>query len=154
MTVRSFLPAAIPVIAFTAVAALFFAALQRQDEGGLPSSLVGKPAPTIVPDSLEGFGQAPNAADFETLKVKLVNFWAGHYAFNTLDHNVIAGPHNEVRNFIFANGFSGHGLQQSPAVGRGVSEWITYGAFRTLDLGQIGYDRVVRNEPFLEKAVI
>ena len=86
--------------------------------------------------------------------IKLVNFWAGHYAFNTLDHNVIAGPHSEVRNFIFANGFSGHGLQQSPAIGRGVSEWITYGAFRTLDLTEIGYDRVVRNEPFLEKAVI
>lgn len=42
--------------------------------------------------------------------IKLINFWAGHYAFNTLDHNVIAGPHNVVRNFIFANGFSGHGL--------------------------------------------
>ncbi|WP_371229067.1 NAD(P)/FAD-dependent oxidoreductase [Roseovarius sp. 2305UL8-3] len=86
--------------------------------------------------------------------IKLINFWAGHYAFNTLDHNVIAGPHNEVSNFIFANGFSGHGLQQSPAIGRGVSEWITYGAFRTLDLHEIGYERVVRNEPFLEKAVI
>ena len=86
--------------------------------------------------------------------IKLVNFWAGHYAFNTLDHNVIAGPHNEVENFIFANGFSGHGLQQSPAVGRGIAEWITYGEFRTLDLSEIGYDRVVRNEPFLERAVI
>ncbi len=86
--------------------------------------------------------------------IKLVNFWAGHYAFNTLDHNVIAGPHHEVANFIFANGFSGHGLQQSPAVGRGVAEWITYGEFRSLDLTPIGYDRVVRNEPFLEKAVI
>lgn len=86
--------------------------------------------------------------------IKLINFWAGHYAFNTLDHNVIAGPHHEVRNFLFANGFSGHGLQQSPAVGRGVAEWITYGAFQTLDLSEIGYDRVVRNEPFLEKAVI
>lgn len=86
--------------------------------------------------------------------IKLVNYWAGHYAFNTLDHNVIAGPHNEVANFIFANGFSGHGLQQSPAVGRGVAEWITYGEFRSLDLTLIGYDRVVRNEPFLEKAVI
>lgn len=92
------------------------------------------------------------SAAFEA--IKLVNFWAGHYAFNTLDHNVIAGPHNEVRNFIFANGFSGHGLQQSPAIGRGVSEWISYGEFRSLDLTEIGYDRVVKNEPFLEKAVI
>ncbi|MCY3995835.1 MAG: FAD-binding oxidoreductase [Rhodobacter sp.] len=86
--------------------------------------------------------------------VKLVNSWAGHYAFNTLDHNVIAGPHNEVANFIFANGFSGHGLQQSPAIGRGIAEWITYGEFRSLDLREIGYGRIVRNEPFPEKAVI
>lgn len=86
--------------------------------------------------------------------IKLVNFWAGHYAFNTLDHNVVAGPHPEVRNFIFANGFSGHGLQQSPAVGRGVAEWITWGEYRSLDLSPIGYDRILRNEPFLEKAVI
>ncbi len=95
---------------------------------------------------------AERSESFEA--IKLVNFWAGHYAFNTLDHNVIAGPHNEVKNFIFVNGFSGHGLQQSPAIGRGVSEWIIYGDYRTLDLSEIGYDRVVRNEPFLEKAVI
>ncbi|MGB0901313.1 NAD(P)/FAD-dependent oxidoreductase [Halocynthiibacter sp.] len=86
--------------------------------------------------------------------IKLVNFWAGHYAFNTLDHNVVVGPHHDVRNFIFANGFSGHGLQQSPAVGRGVAEWITWGQYRSLDLSPIGYDRIMRNEPFLEKAVI
>ena len=86
--------------------------------------------------------------------IKLINFWAGHYAFNTLDHNVIAGPHHEIKNFIFANGFSGHGLQQSPAIGRGISEWIIYGRFCTLDLRKTSYDRVVRNEPFLERAVI
>lgn len=47
-----------------------------------------------------------------------------------------------------------HGLQQSPAVGRAVSELVTYGAFRTLDLSEVGYDRIVANRPFLEKAVI
>lgn len=86
--------------------------------------------------------------------IKLVNQWAGHYDFNTLDHNLIVGPHPEVQNFLFANGFSGHGLQQSPGVGRAVSEHVTYGAFRTLDLSEVGYERVVANRPFLEKAVI
>ncbi len=86
--------------------------------------------------------------------IKLINFWAGHYAYNVFDHNAIVGPHHEVRNFLFANGFSGHGLQQSPAVGRGVSEWVVHGEYRTLDLSEIGYDRIVRNEPFMEKAVI
>ncbi|PCH66081.1 MAG: FAD-dependent oxidoreductase [Rhodobacteraceae bacterium] len=95
---------------------------------------------------------AARSESFEA--IKLVNFWAGHYAFNTLDHNVIAGPHDEVENFIFANGFSGHGLQQSPAIGRGLAEWITYGAFKTLDLSEVGYGRVVRNQPFVEKSVI
>ena len=55
---------------------------------------------------------------------------------------------------MFANGFSGHGLQQSPAVGRGVSELIVHGRYTTLDLSPLGYDRIARNEPFVEEAVI
>ncbi|RZF24117.1 FAD-binding oxidoreductase [Paraburkholderia sp. UYCP14C] len=89
---------------------------------------------------------------FEAIKV--VNSWAGHYDFCMLDHNAVVGPHPEVSNFLFANGFSGHGLQQSPAVGRGLSELITYGSYRSLDLSPLGYERVVRNEPFLEEGVI
>ena len=87
-------------------------------------------------------------------RIKVVSQWAGHYAYNTLDHNVVVGPHNEVSNFIFANGFSGHGLQQSPAIGRGVAELITYNEYRTLDLTPLGYDRIVRREPFIETAII
>jgi len=89
---------------------------------------------------------------FEAIKV--VNQWAGHYDFNVLDHNLVVGRHPDVQNFIFANGFSGHGLQQSPATGRGVSELIVYGQYRTLDLSEVGYERIVENRPFLEKAVI
>jgi len=55
---------------------------------------------------------------------------------------------------VFANGFSGHGLQQSPALGRGVAEWIAYGAYRSLDLSPFGYERIVTGEPFVEKAII
>ncbi|MEM9655893.1 MAG: FAD-binding oxidoreductase [Actinomycetota bacterium] len=87
-------------------------------------------------------------------RIKVTTQWAGHYAFNTLDHNVVVGPHTEVANFIFANGFSGHGLQQSPAIGRGVSELLAYGAYRTLDLGPLGYQRIVNAEPFVETAII
>lgn len=86
--------------------------------------------------------------------VKLINVWVGHYAFNTLDQNAIIGPSSDVENFIFVNGFSGHGFQQSPAMGRGASELVTYNEFRTLDLSPLGYDRIERGEPFLEKAVI
>ena len=62
---------------------------------------------------------AARSPAFESIKV--VNQWAGNYDFNTLDHNVIVGRHPVVANFLFANGFSGHGLQQGPAAGRGVA---------------------------------
>ncbi|MFT5607588.1 MAG: glycine/D-amino acid oxidase-like deaminating enzyme [Parvicella sp.] len=86
--------------------------------------------------------------------IKLINSWAGHYAYNVFDQNAILGPHNEVENFIFVNGFSGHGFQQSPAMGRGTAELITYGEYRSLDLSPFNYDRIVLNQPFEEKAII
>ncbi|WP_323035073.1 FAD-binding oxidoreductase [Pararhodobacter sp.] len=95
---------------------------------------------------------ATRIPQFESIKI--VTEWAGHYAYNTLDQNAVLGPHTQVENFLFLNGFSGHGLQQSPAMGRGISELVTYGAFRTLDLSPFGYDRVARKEPLIEKAVI
>ena len=87
-------------------------------------------------------------------EIKLINMWVGHYAFNTLDQNAIVGPHTQVGNFMFVNGFSGHGLQQSPALGRGLAEQIAYGEYRSLDLGPFGVERVLSGEKFLEKAVI
>lgn len=87
-------------------------------------------------------------------EIKLINMWIGHYDFNTLDQNAVVGPHPDVSNFLFLNGFSGHGLQQSPALGRGVAEWIAYGAYRSLDLAPFTVERVLRGEKFLEKAVI
>lgn len=95
---------------------------------------------------------AHRSRSFEAIKI--VNQWAGHYDFNRLDHNLIVGPHPEVRNFLYANGYSGHGLQQSPAAGRAISELIIHGAFRTLDLSEVGYERIIEGRPFLEKAVI
>lgn len=86
--------------------------------------------------------------------IKLTNSWAGHYAYNTFDHNAIIGPHTEVKNFLFLNGFSGHGLQQSPAMGRGISELIAYGEYRTLDLSDFDYSRIAENRPLIEKAII
>jgi glycine/D-amino acid oxidase-like deaminating enzyme len=52
------------------------------------------------------------------------------------------------------NGFSGHGFQQSPAMGRGIAELVVYGGFRALDLSPLGYQRIARGEPFRERAII
>lgn len=89
---------------------------------------------------------------FESLR--LLDAWAGHYAVHPLDHNAILGPHPEIPNLLFANGFSGHGLQQAPAVGRGLAEWIASGRWETLDLSPLGYERVVRGEPLPELNVV
>lgn len=86
--------------------------------------------------------------------IKLVNSWVGHYAFNHFDQNAIIGPHTEVENFLFVNGFSGHGFQQSPAMGRGISELIAYGEYRSLDLTAFSFARIEDGRPFVEKAII
>jgi glycine/D-amino acid oxidase-like deaminating enzyme len=89
---------------------------------------------------------------FEALRVS--NAWAGYYEMNTFDHNGIVGPHPRVANLVFANGFSGHGLQQSPAVGRGVAELLVHGGYRTLDLAPLAFDRILRDERIVELNVV
>ena len=84
----------------------------------------------------------------------MLSEWAGHYAYNTLDQNAVIGPHGALRNFFFLNGFSGHGLQQSPAMGRGMAELLTYGAYQTLDMSALGFERVATQQSFVETAVI
>jgi FAD-dependent oxidoreductase domain-containing protein 1 len=116
------------------------------------------------PDTLD---LAADRAPFESLvwpalahrvpafdQLRLLDAWAGHYEVNTLDHNAIVGAHPRLTNFILANGFSGHGLQQAPAVGRGLAEWIATGRYDTLDLSPLGYERVEREEPIRELSVI
>jgi glycine/D-amino acid oxidase-like deaminating enzyme len=89
---------------------------------------------------------------FEAIKV--TSAWVGHYDYNALDQNAVIGPHPELTNFLFANGFSGHGLQQGPAAGNAIAEFVLHGASRTIDLARFGYARIARNEPLYEKNVI
>ena len=95
---------------------------------------------------------ATRIPQFEAIKVQ--SEWAGHYAYNTFDHNAIMGPHTEVENFFFLNGFSGHGLQQSPAMGRGTAEFMVHGAYKTLDLSPFHFERIPAGRKIIEKAVI
>jgi len=86
--------------------------------------------------------------------IKPTRAWAGHYDYNTLDQNAVIGPHPEVGNFLFANGFSGHGLQQAPAVGKALAEFLVHGGYRTIDCSAFGYERVAEGRAFRELNVI
>ncbi|CAB3995927.1 FAD-dependent oxidoreductase domain-containing 1, partial [Paramuricea clavata] len=89
---------------------------------------------------------------FERLKV--TSAWAGFYDYNILDQNGIISSHPEIENFYLCNGFSGHGLQQSPAVGRAISELVIDGGFQTIDLSRFSFERFKDNKLIIENNII
>lgn len=80
--------------------------------------------------------------------------WAGYYDMCAWDENVLLGALPEQPNFLLANGFSGHGLQQSPAAGRGLAELVTYGDFRSLDLSDLSPVRLRQGRQVREKCIV
>jgi len=86
--------------------------------------------------------------------VRMTSSWAGYYEVNTFDHNAILGRHPEIMNLLFANGFSGHGIQQAPAVGRAIAELIVHGRYASLDLSVFGYERIAAGRRVEERNVI
>ena len=89
---------------------------------------------------------------FETVRVSAS--WAGHYAFNTIDHNLILGFDPKVKNLLLSNGCSGHGLMQSPAVGCTIAEILLLGKSKTIDLSRFRPERFAEGKPINETAVI
>jgi glycine/D-amino acid oxidase-like deaminating enzyme len=89
---------------------------------------------------------------FAALRVERA--WAGYYEMNLFDANAFIGAHPAAPNLWFANGFSGHGMQQAPAAGRGVAELILRGRYETLDLAPLGFQRLIENRPLFEAAII
>ena len=91
------------------------------------------------------------APAFESLK--LIKGWAGLYAVNVLDANAILGEWPEIKGLFLANGFSGHGLQQGPAVGRYITELILKKE-PMLDLSIFSPERVLKNQPIFEDGIV
>lgn len=82
--------------------------------------------------------------------IRMVNAWVGHMEWSTLDANAIIGPHPDHPQMIFANGFSGHGAQHCPAVGRAIAELVVHGRFQSIDLSRFGFKRVLSNATLAE----
>jgi len=127
--------------------------------------LCGPPAdpdPDVEPDDFE-----VDPALFETTAwpllahrvpafeaIRMTSAWAGHYDYNTFDQNAFVGPIPGIPNLLVAAGFSGHGIQQAPAIGRGLAEYLSFGGYRSIDLAPLSYARYLAGAPLQELNVI
>lgn len=80
--------------------------------------------------------------------------WAGYYEYNTFDQNGIVGALPGCANAFVGCGFSGHGIQQAPAVARALAELIALGRYESLDLAPLSPQRIIDGRPLLERNVI
>ena len=135
----------------------------RQDGANYMAGATPADDPAVDPDDFAGQWDiweervwpalAARIPAFESLRV--VHSWVGHYDLNTFDANALLGPVADgPAGFMVMNGFSGHGLQQSAAMGRGLAERIVHGRYVSLDLTAFSPDRLARGEAFPERAVI
>jgi FAD-dependent oxidoreductase domain-containing protein 1 len=97
----------------------------------------------------------PELAEFVPAwdRLKLVRGWAGLYDVNTLDGNAILGEWPEIKGLYLATGFSGHGLQQGPGVGRYLSELILERPV-SLDLSIFTPQRILDKRALSENGIV
>jgi len=137
---------------------LWFRAERDRFLCGVPES----PDPNVSPDDFEvDLALFENQAwpilahrvpAFES--IRLSSAWAGHYDYNVFDQNAFVGPVPGIANLLLASGFSGHGLQQAPGVGRALAEYIRFGRYLSIDLAALAYARFLANQPMREANVI
>ncbi|HYF60299.1 MAG TPA: FAD-dependent oxidoreductase [Burkholderiaceae bacterium] len=89
---------------------------------------------------------------FEALRVERA--WAGYYEMNLWDHNALLGEAPDVPGLLVAAGFSGHGMQQAPAAGRGIAERVLHGRWTSLDLDELSVARIAEGRRVHEANVI
>jgi glycine/D-amino acid oxidase-like deaminating enzyme len=138
----------------------------------LPSGLYAIPESDTMwlmgwsrPEDPEGFDFTPAGRDrFEEVlwpelvehlpafdQLRVTRSWAGLYDVNVLDGNAILGEWPTIRGLYAVSGFSGHGLQQAPAVGRFLAESIL-GMPHEIDLTRLGPQRCLDGVPLYEHA--
>lgn len=117
------------------------------DADGLPLD----PEPDLFEERLWP-ALAARVPGFEGLRLQRA--WAGYYEMNGFDHNGLVGALPECPNLLLACGFSGHGLQHAPGIGRGVAELIAHGEYRSLDLTPLSPTRIAAGQPYRELNVI
>jgi FAD-dependent oxidoreductase domain-containing protein 1 len=95
---------------------------------------------------------AARVPGFEALRVR--SAWAGYYEMTAFDHNGLAGPLPGWRNAHAACGFSGHGMQQAPAVGSALAATIAGGTSDAPSIEALAPRRIFEGRPLVERNVI
>jgi sarcosine oxidase subunit beta len=79
--------------------------------------------------------------------------WVGLYEM-TPDRHPIIGQAPGIGGFFLANGFSGHGFQHAPVVGKLLAELIVEGEARTVDISGLGLERFASGDLLAEGHVV
>jgi len=90
---------------------------------------------------------------FENLPVNPKRAWAGLYEM-TPDHHPILGESPDVKEFFFANGFSGHGVMHAPATGKILSDLIMTKKTDLIDASLLNFSRFAERRMIEETAVL
>ncbi|CAG5117537.1 unnamed protein product [Candidula unifasciata] len=87
----------------------------------------------------------------EFSKSNLKTAWAGYKDHNIVDQSPVIGPHPYLRNFLFANGLEGQGLQYSAGIGRALMEYILDNGYKVAKLDRFHFDRFLVDDPEQEQ---
>jgi sarcosine oxidase subunit beta len=108
--------------------------------------------PSFCTQVERSFMEKVTAAALERIPVlehaRILRGWAGLYAM-TPDENPVIGEIPGIKGFFCATGFSGHGFQHGPAVGRILSELIL-GGTTLFDLSPFRFDRFDKSQKTTE----
>ena len=102
-------------------------------------------AEELLPKAVEVFPPLEEAA--------VEHSWVGLYEM-TPDRHPIIGAAPGVAGFYLANGFSGHGFQHAPVVGKLLAELIVEGRAATVDISGLGLERFRAGELVTERHVV